>query len=287
MWLNNKAGYLQDWITQVWVKATGKRFNPSEDEWLLGPTGSTKIIKDKFFIDLAKNENLTIAENDPDIGLLNSMDELLDNEDERRRIDPKIKDFYEHTSKYDFEVWSEWNGVFKPFGKLLSIIFSRRLQQLNLPLSSIDSSKGIISSILKLKDKDNVTHYTVWYRILKSSNDVIFSGVYTPCVVKNKPDKHLKVIFPLPNGNASIVMRKEVLKDGSLLLSSEGNKFGGTGFYFTLTDGSGKHWAKFVRSMHEWIHVYVDNENVLRTNHTLKFYGRPLLKLHYKMTKKT
>lgn len=166
---------------------------------------------------------------------------------------------------------------------MLSIIFSRRLQQLNLPLNPIDSAKGIVSNILKLKDKNNSTRYTVWYRILKSSNDVIFSGVYAPAYIKGKPDKHLKVIFPLPNGNASVVMKKEVLNDGSLLLSSEGKKFGDNGFYFTLTDGNNKHWAKFVKSMHEWIHVYVDEENVLRTDHTLHFYGRPLLKLHYKM----
>lgn len=104
MWLNNRAGYLQDWITQLWVKTTGKRFDPVEDNWLLGPTGSTEIIKDKFFIDLAENENLTISENDSDTGLLNSMSDLLDNETERERIHPKIIDFYEHTSRYDFEV---------------------------------------------------------------------------------------------------------------------------------------------------------------------------------------
>jgi hypothetical protein len=38
--------------------------------------------------------------------------------------------------------------------------------------------------------------------------------------------------------------------------------------------------------MHEWINVYVDEENVLRADHDLHFYGLPFLNLHYKMTKR-
>lgn len=90
----------------------------------------------------------------------------------------------------------------------------------------------------------------------------------------------------MPNGNATVIMRKEVLADGSLKLCSDGNKFGDNGFYFTLTNHKGKYWTRFVKSMHEWITVYVDEENILRANHNLNFYGLPFLKLHYKMTEK-
>jgi hypothetical protein len=154
-----------------------------------------------------------------------------------------------------------------------------------LPLNSLDSSKGIKSEIIKLS-KEGKTKWTIWYRKLKSSNDVIYAGIYTTAFVPKYNKSLLKVIFPLPNGNASVVMTKKVLLDGSLLLSSDGKTFGDNGFYFTLTDHKGNHWAKFVKSMHEWIKVYVDEENVLRADHNLKFYGIPFLNLHYKMTKK-
>jgi hypothetical protein len=42
-------------------------------------------------------------------------------------LNDKIVDFYEKTSNYNFEVWSEWCGFFRPFGWLLSIVFSKRL----------------------------------------------------------------------------------------------------------------------------------------------------------------
>lgn len=43
MRINKKVGHLQDWITQVWVKLTGRRFNPAHDEWLTGPIGDIDI----------------------------------------------------------------------------------------------------------------------------------------------------------------------------------------------------------------------------------------------------
>ncbi|MEO6638620.1 MAG: hypothetical protein ABIN25_10095 [Ginsengibacter sp.] len=287
MRINNKAGHLQDWITQQWVKTTGKRYTLEIDDWLNGPIGNVDIIKDQFIQVLAEKENLELKVDLPNSGLLESFDELDLSDEEKNMLNPKVIDFYERTSNYNFEIWSEWCGFFKPFGWLLSIIFSKRIEQLNLPLSSIQSAKGIQSNIIKLVDKNiNLPKWTVWYRILKSTKRVIYSGVYTTCAVPNFPGKFLKVVFPLPNGNAIVIMRKEILKDGSLKLCSDGNKFGDNGFYFTLTNHKGKYWARFVKSMHEWITVYVDDENILRADHNLEFYKMPFLNLHYKMTEK-
>lgn len=280
-------GKFQDWLTQQWVKATGRRFAPQKDAWLTGPIGGTDVISDRFFRDLATAECLDIRENEPHAGLLESFDRLGLSEAERRRLNPRVADFYERTSDYDFEIWSEWRGPFRPFGWLLSVIFSRRLQQLNLPLSAMDSAKGIQSNIIKLREKESgEAKWTVWYRILKASRQVIYSGVYTTCALPGREGRYLKVIFPLPNGSATVIMRHEVLPDGALKLSSDGRRHGDHGFYFTLTNHRGKHWARFVRAMHEWITVYEDEEGVLRADHRLHFYGLPFLTLHYKMTEK-
>lgn len=288
MRISKKAGHLQDWITQQWVKATGRRFDPKRDTWLIGPIGDTEVISDQFFQDLAHKENLEIRENEPNTGLLETVDALELSEDEKRLLHPKVADLYERTSHYDFEVWSEWCGFFRPFGWLLSVIFSKRLQQLNLPLSALQSAKGIKSTIVKLVDpQSQEAKWTVWYRILKSTRHVIYSGVYTTCSLPNRPGRCLKVVFPLPNGNATVIMRHEVLPNGALKLSSDGKAFGDNGFYFTLTNHKGKSWARFVSSMHEWITVYVDEEQVLRADHNLHFYGLPFLNLHYKMTEKS
>jgi hypothetical protein len=287
MWLGKKRGYLQDWLTQLWVKGTGRRIQESTYKWLLGPVGNTDKIGDTFIPSLCLKENLSVVKNKSGFGLMNSINEWELSDTDYNGLNKKVFDFYEHTTDYNFEVWSSWSGVFYPFGKLLNFFFSRRLQQLNLPLKPLDSSRGIESNIVKLFPEDSaIARYTIWYRVLKSKNDVIYSGLYSTTFLESIKKKCLKIVFPLPNGNATVIMNISVLPDGSLFLESKGRKFGHPGFYFTLTNQQGKFWAKYVKAMHETIKVYEDEEGVLRADHFLKIWGMYFLKLHYKMTKK-
>ncbi len=276
----------QDSLTQFWVQIFGKKINPITDQWLLSPVGKTDIISDTFVDELAASENLEILRNQKNAGLLNSIDQLGLDEESKARLHNSIIDFYENTSNFEIEFWSEWNPILKPFYQLLSHLFSKRLQQLNLPLSTMDSAKGLISEVIKLQDKKTKENkWTIWYRKLRNTGDVIYSGIYTQCQNPNYEKPLLKVIFPLPNGSATVFMTIEVNPNGDLVLTSNGKKFGDNGFYFTLTNHQGSWWAKFVGSMHEELIVYVNSEEELRADHSLKFYGFHLLHLHYKMKK--
>lgn len=275
---------LLDKTTQLWVRWSGKTISPDNCEWLLGPVGDTDKIADHFVDRLVRDEGLKVDRPERDAGLLDRFEDLELSEEDMSRIRPEIIDFYTNTSNYKIEFWSSWKGIFRWFGWLLAVLFSRRLKQLNLPLDPLEASRGLESQILKLR-KGEETKWTVWYRILNATRRVIYSGVYTHCEHPDLKQRLLKVVFPLPNGNAAVVMKMEVKPDGSFLLSSEGKKFGDHGFYFTLTDHKGKYWAKFVKAMHEWIHVYVDDQGVLRTDHNLNFHGMRFLELHYKLTK--
>jgi hypothetical protein len=284
MWLGSKRGYLQDWITQVWVKATGKQFNEKDVHWLLSPIGKTDKIADSYIDELIKKNGYVLKKNEPGLGLMESFDRWNLSNVENTLLNKRIRHFYEHTYDYHFEFWSKWVGIFYPGGWLLSKIFSKRLQQLNLPLNSMTASKGLESNIIKLLKGTNVVH-TIWFRKLYATKDVIYSGIYATCKAPDGSTK-LKVSFPLPNGAATVIMRKEVCNDGSLKIISDGKKHGDCGFYFTLTDGDGKWWIRFVRSMHEYIHVYENDLKELRADHVLFFWGLRFIKLHYKMTLK-
>ncbi len=286
IWLGAKRGYFQDWLSQKLAIATGRKICPEKHNWLIGPIGNTDIIDDSYIQNLVESEGLYISKNEPNAGLMDSMKILDFSEEEYQRLNPAIVDFYENTFNYEFEVWSNWSSKFFFFGWLVKMIFSKRLKQLNLPLNPIDVSHGIESNIIKLKDKStHETKYTIWYRIINATKEVIYSGVYDHTYLPKLDERVMKVIFPLPNGNGSVIMQKNVLEDGSFLIASKGKEFGESGFYFYLTNGK-QHWGNHIKSLHEFIHVFVDGKGVLRTDHVLKLFNMTFLTLHYKMNLK-
>ena len=284
MWLGKKHGYFIDWLSQFYVKIMGKQIDPKEYEWLLGPIGNTDLINDQYIKKTAKKENLDVRTNEPGEGLLEYMNILEFEETNLQRLNPSIKNFYEHTVDYKMELWSSWNGVFKVIGWLLAKVFSRRLQQLNLPLNPLDTAMGLESRIIKMYGEDKeYAKYIIWHRELKGKQQVVYSGIYGHTHLPNRQKgKVLKIIFPLPNGTATVIMQPTIREDGSYHIHSKGKKEGGVGFYFTLKKGD-RYWIKFVKAMNEKIHVYEDDENILRVNHRLNFYNINFLTLHYKM----
>jgi hypothetical protein len=286
IWLGEKRGYVTDWITQRWVQLTGKKVDLRNEQWLLGPMGNTKKIGEDFFMQVAADENLEITVNENNSGLLKDLDVLKNGSS--ASFHPKVRDFYAHTINYSFDVWSEWCGFFKPFGWMLAVIFSRRLQQLNVPLSPMDTSHGVTSDIIQLKEKPSGEPvYRIWMRKKIASKDVIYAGCYGWCKPPNVNYNCIKVVFPLPNGNCTVIMTPTVGQDGSLKLLSKGNGYGDPGFYFTIKKSEKVYYARFVKTMRETINVYEDEQGTLRTDHTLTIWGTTFLKLHYKIHPKS
>jgi hypothetical protein len=286
LWLGKKRGYLTDWITQRWVQLTGIKIDLRNEKWLLGPIGDTEIIGEHFYKTLAEKEDLEIVINAPGSGLLKYINVFKN--DSPYEINLKVKDFYEHAIDFGFDVWSKWCGLFKPFGWMLYVIFSKRLQQLNVPLSSLDTAHGVTSDIIQLKDKTTgETAYTVWLRKKIESKDIIYSGCYTYCKPPNTDYNCIKVVFPLPNGSATVIMIPVIGSDGSLKLVSSGSKAGDPGFYFIIKKSDSVYYIKFLKTMRETIHVYEDSSGILRTDHVLTVWKRTFLKLHYKIFSRT
>jgi hypothetical protein len=283
IWLGERAGYLSDWITQQWVRSTGRRVRLADHAWLDGPVGSTRGIGKDFFYDHAKKHDLDVVESGPR-GLMLDFKSLSGAGNDPAAVAPVVADFYERTSAYELDAWSEWHGLFKPFGTALAVIFSRRLQQLNIPLSSLDSSKGMTSNVLQLwNPQTGKLVQTAWVRELRATRNVIYAGSYSVCSVPGYPSPCVKVVFPLPNGNAIVILKPESHADGSFSITSSGNGFGDPGFYFTVRGDGDVVWARYVRAMKEKITVYPAEAGTARADHVLWFFGMQFLRLHYRM----
>jgi len=96
----------------------------------------------------------------------------------------------------------------------------------------------------------------------------------------------VKVVFPLPNGSAIVIMRPESDPDGSLIVRSAGARFGDPGFYFFVEQEPGRGWARYVRTLQESIRVYADGAGTLRADHDLRIWATRFLRLHYRMRRR-
>jgi hypothetical protein len=103
IWLGSKRGYLTDWITQCWVKLTGKRIKLEEYPWLEGPVAPTKGISPDFFKKLADEKGLTIKHPDPVSGIVSDFSILSGATFNPADVHPSVIQFYQETSAYELD----------------------------------------------------------------------------------------------------------------------------------------------------------------------------------------
>lgn len=276
----------QDWITQQWVILFGQKINPLTDDWLIGPFGELNGIGADFIHELAEKENLIVVKNQQNCGLIPNFKSLKLPENQLEKISPKIIDFYENTSNYNLDLKINWNPIFKPFGYLLQLLFSKRLKQLYIPTKNIAKNDPIDSQIILLLDqKTHEIIYRFWLRTTKKTKTVIYSGIYG---ITQLPSKTIaiKAVFPLPKGNATVLLQPIVTNQGELILRSAGKQYGDAGFYFLLNDSKNHSWAKYISTFRDELKVFVENEQ-LKAEQQLKIWGLNVVKFSYLLTIKT
>src|SRR5262249_12836412 len=153
----------------------------------------------------------------------------------------EIRDFYEHTSCYRLEAWSDAPVPTRPFLWALTTFVSQRMDQLNFPVSSLELAGGMTSDVLPMVDSAGRHAYTGWLRRLAGADRVVYTGLYSVGRPAGHPDPCVKVSFPLPLGSSTVFLRPEAQVDGSLKLISAGTGFGQPGFY-RMVEVDADHW---------------------------------------------
>lgn len=271
-------GRLIEAMIAALVLVLGRTVRRADAPWLVGPVGSDLVGSD-FHSRLADAQRLELRSG-PDQGLLRSCDELAGEGFDPRQLDPRVRSFYEHTSGYRLDVWSQWSPLFWPFGWALINFVSRRMEQLNFPMYPLETARGMTSEVEQLVDASGRVVFTSWLRRNLGSGMVIYSGLYATA----SPPGHrpcVKTVFPVVRGNATVLLRPENQADGSLKLISSGRRFGDPGFYRITEASRGRLRIWYVRPFNEVFHVYPDTDGSVRTDHFLRWWGLPVLHLHY------
>lgn len=274
-------GRLLQSLIQLWIGISGRKLALADYPWLAGPISYEKTVGNAFYQKFADAEGLEVRQVE-DGGLLEDFAVLLDsNGPDSGKLHPLISHFYENTASYKLEVWSQWFGFIAFFAKILIRTVSRRMEQMNIPLEPLETSHGMSSEVINLC-KGNEVKYTCWLRKSVKTGHIVYAGFYTHCKIDPHQPDFVKVVFPLPKGNVTVILKAEVQEDGSIKLLSEGKRIGESGYYRLQQAGKGAVRVKFI-PLKEVIHVYEDPYGVMRTDHTFRFLGMKFLELHYKM----
>jgi len=281
-WLARIVGAIGAWFIYRLIAMFGRTHVWREVPWLAGPIGEA-VIGDAPYRDVAAKEGLTIERDAKDAGLVPDFEALRDDRCDPDRLHPLVREFYEHTTRFAMDVWSKTYFPTNLALYLLVTTISRQVNQLNFPLSPLDTALGMSSEIISLCTADGRVRYTGWFRTLGDQARVLYTGFYMtertpnhgPCV---------KVVFPMPHGNATVLLKPSIDGDGALVLSSTGKRFGDAGFYRIDAIGRDRVRVWQIKTLKERFRVYVDGRGVLRCDHTVHFLGLPVLRLHYKIT---
>lgn len=269
---------------QLWVRLTGTRIRLEDAPWLAAPLGEPERIGTGIYERIAQTQGLQIR-TPPDAGLIPDFNVLRGPSFNPDAVREEVRHFYEHAAQYHLEVWSEASLTGRFFLWLLVEFISRRMDQLNFPISSLEVAKGMTSQVVQLVDPaaGRVVD-TGWLRRLKSSGHVIYAGLYSVAQLPREENPCVKVTFPC-RGSANVYLRPVGHPDGSFGLDSSGSAWGRSGFYRMVSSKGNLRRVRYVKTLHELFRVYVDHEGVLRTDHTISFLGLTILRLHYKMSR--
>jgi hypothetical protein len=178
--------------------------------------------------------------------------------------------------------------VFRPFASLLVTTVSRRIAQLNFPLNSRETAAGMSSGVVTLLDATSgQVAFTGWLRTQPTTGNIVYVGLYGVARPPGEAGPCVRVIFPLPRGSSMALLRPIARPDGSFRLSSHGRRFGDPGYYRIHQAAKGARRARYILALKETFDLWVDTAGRLHTDHQVRFFRVPILRLHYRLFRDT
>ena len=242
-----------------------------------------------YFKDLARTSEGTFRRNAPDIGIVASLYDLRGPTFDPRQVDPLIREFYEHTSRFKLAIVPVWQPLMKPIFLLYKQFFARRIGQANLPFSQEEAQKGVVSYIDTIDyqsagaSSEDIVVLRGWVRAFSETDEAIYVGIYTTFRYEDRG--YVSVGFPLPESNFTATLLPNNHNGSNFLLTSRNTGLAFPGHYLSFFDED----ELTVMNLHafgEEIEVYVQ-DGQLRTDHRFYLGNQLFLTLFYTMQRVT
>ncbi|HSF34622.1 MAG TPA: hypothetical protein VLA70_00810 [Nocardioides sp.] len=243
----------------------------------------SRYVGTTYVRDLAEELGAHYIADAPDAGIVASLDALAGPALDPRQVDPLVREFYEHTTRFALDIVPQWRLWVRPGYLLYRTLVARPLGQASIPMNQREAQRGILSRIDTVTGVDGVVSVRGWVRSFADNDEPIMLGIYTTYTHDNVG--YVSVGFPVPEGSFTATLLPRSRPDRGLLLTSRAHD-GQAGHYLTYIDTAADELtALAVHGFEEQLDVYVGNGS-LRAEHTFWIFGFPFLTLHYRITRK-
>ena len=217
-----------------------------------------------------------------DVGIIASLEELAGPDFDPAVIDPLVREFYEHTTRFKLDIVPEWRMWVRPGYLLYRTLVARPLGQANVPMNQRQVMRGILSRIDTIGVDRDVVEVRGWIRSF-ADGEPIYVGIYT--TYRHEDRGYVSVGFPLPDASFTATLEPRARSDGGLTLTSM-SELDHPGHYLTYIDPATRELTSLaVPGFREELHVYVD-DSTLRADHAFWVFGFPFLTLRYRMDRR-
>jgi hypothetical protein len=244
----------------------------------------TRYVGTNYVRDLAEVIGGTYVADVPDVGIVASLDELAGPDFDPAGVDPLVREFYEHTTRFTLDIVPQWRLWVRPGYLLYRTVVARPLGQANVPMNQREALRGVRGRIDTITpNQADVIAVRGWIRSFADTEEPIYVGIYT--TYRHGGRGYVSVGFPLPHGSFTATLLPRARAGGGLVLTSH-SALDHPGHYLTYIDPATTDLtALAVHGFAEQLDVYV-HKGELRAEHAFSVFGLPFLVLHYRMHRK-
>jgi hypothetical protein len=216
-------------------------------------------------------------------GIVASLDALAGPGLDPAQVDPLVREFYEHTTRFALDIVPQWRWWVRPGYLLYRTLVARPLGQASVPMNQREAQRGIRSRIDTVTGVDGTVSVRGWIRSFADDDEPIMVGIYTTYTHRNCG--YVSVGFPVPEGSFTATLLPRSRPDQGLTLTSRVHD-GQAGHYLTYVDTAADELtAVAVHGFEEQLDVFVE-DGALRAEHVFWVFGFPFLTLNYRIARK-
>jgi hypothetical protein len=260
-----------------------ERVKPADVPFVVPLASQTRYVGTDYVRSLARVLGGAYAPDVADIGIVASLDELAGPSFDPAGVDPLVREFYQHTTRFALDIVPEWRLWVRPGYLLYRTLLARPLGQANVPMSQREAQRGVRSRIDTVSGVDGTVSVRGWIRSRADTGEPIYVGIYT--TYRHQGRGYVSVGFPLPQASFTATLAPQARPGGGLVLDSR-SELDQPGHYLTYIDAAtGELTTAAVRGFAERLDVYTE-AGELRAEHAFWVFGLPFLVLHYRITRK-